>query len=66
MNKEKNMESELLNGRIAQLTQLNFTTIFLMEKECILGHIIEYIKVNGKQIKCQVVNQINNFIEINK
>lgn len=52
MNMEKNMELELLSGLMGQLILANFITIIFTEKECILGQIIENMKVNGKQIKC--------------
>lgn len=54
MNMEKNMELEPSSGPTAPHILVNFITIMSMEKECILGLIIENTKENGKQTKCTV------------
>jgi hypothetical protein len=54
MNMEKNMELEPSSGPTAPHILVNFITIMFMEKEFILGLIIENMKENGKQIKCTV------------
>ena len=60
---------------MAQLILENFTTIMFMEKECILGPIIENMKENGKRIKCtekahslglMVENILENIVKIKR
>jgi hypothetical protein len=51
-NTARSMESAHLNGQMAHLILVNFSTIISMEKVSIPGQITEFTKVNGEPTKC--------------
>ena len=61
----KNMELELLNGLTDPPISENSIIIIFMEKEFILGQIIENTRANGVEIKCMAKERSHGPMEEN-